>query len=280
MGNRECSFTVVTGRKRIGKSNHTLELCLEYAQRRNVLIFDPNNEFGGYDLYYPDGSVKKIEIKRLDISQLDQFNRLKKPEIRRIVCLDKFGKPLDENQVENLLKRVLAEFNNGLLFLDDFNNIFADSLPKSVSRFLSNNAHRAADIILHLQSIARILPKMWQNTNLVRFHFQLDGVENSKQKLMESYELFKIAQNLVNKQYMSGNIRYFIYVDKDNGKLRGKFSPGMLIEAIQEYISQHTQCIKTLTDQRDIQTGKKKYTYNQAVELKTAELYNKYQGNK
>lgn len=278
MAKRECSFTIVTGRKRIGKSNHTLENCLEYSKRRNVLIFDPNNEFGGYDLYHPDGRVEKIVVKRIDISQLEQFNRLKVPEIRRIVCLDKFGAPLNADQVEILLERVLAGFNNGLLFLDDFNNIFADSLPKSVSRFLSNNAHRAADIILHLQSIARVLPKMWQNTNLVRFHFQLDGVENSKDKLKEAYELFKIAQNLVNRQYDNGNTRYYLYVDKDNGKIRGNFSPGMLIDAIQEYILQHVKAIKPLLDQRDI-SGKKRYDYQSAVEAKTTELYYKYQGN-
>jgi hypothetical protein len=270
---------IVTGKQRIGKSNKTLDECLEYALTRNVLIVDVNNEFGGYDLYGPDGNfVRKVEIKRLDISQIQEFNRAATPSIRRVVCLDKFGAPLDEIQVENLLKRVLSEFRNGLLFIDDFNNIFADSLPKSVARHFSNVAHRAADTILHLQSVGRVLPKMFQNAKMFRFHDQLDGVENSKEKLKEAYEIFKIGEILVKQQCLIGNFRYFIYIDKNDAKLRGRFSPAMLTEAIKEYILTHDNTLKPLLNQRNID-GSKRYNYPTAIEIKTAELYYKYNGN-
>ena len=61
-------------------------------------------------------------------------------------------------------------------------------------------------------------------------------------------------------------------------KLKGAFSPRMLADAIQEYISENQKVLKPILEKRDV-SGKKIYNYQQALNMKTLELYNKYNGN-
>lgn len=268
MSVRETKLVVVTGRKRIGKSNETLRMLLnEYTKgqhARKVLIFDPNNEYGAYELY--DRGIKKVvKVGLLGHNDILHFNRQKVIEIRRIVPINMYGQPLTPDEQDSLIVKMMQEFRGGCLFIEDLNTVFGDSLPKRVSAFFTNNAHRDCDIVIQLQSIGRILPKMWQNTQVIRFHSQLDSVDQSKNKLKEDYEIFKIAQLMVNFQYENGNQRFFVYVDKEDKKIRGQYNRLMFDKAITEYLEENDYLVRKEMSKVDFKTGDKKFTPEQAL---------------
>ncbi len=283
MSKRETKLIVVTGRKRIGKSNETLRLLWDEYTRgsfaRKALIFDPNNEYGGYELYH-NGKKEKVNIPVLGHDDILKFNKQRLIEIRRIVPINKFGKPLLPEDQDDLIVKIMSEFRGGCLFIEDLNTVFGDSLPKKVSAFFTNNAHRDADIVIQMQSIGRILPKMWQNTQLIRFHKQLDSVDQSKSKLKEDYEIFKIAENMVNYEYETGNERFFVWVDKEDKKIRGDFTKNMFDNAVLEYLSENDYLVKKQMTKIDFLTGKPKYTPQQALESLQLKMFKEYYGNK
>lgn len=222
---REVIMQVVTGVKRIGKTHKTLDFLVNeyskmnaYRNGRKVLIFDPNNEFGSYNMAGTIVNIKKIGKEYIELFGSTAYKTI---EVRRIIPFKKDMSRMDDNEIEELLIYCMERFRGGCFFIDDLSTIFGDSLPKKFASRLCNNAHRDCDIIFHLQSIARMLPKFLQNTNIVRFHHQIDSVSMSKEKLKEQYEMFDIAQKIVDYQFDSGNIRYFLYVDKDANKIRG-----------------------------------------------------------
>ena len=223
---RECKLIIVTGKKRIGKSNETLRnLCYDVLKSgRKFLIFDVNNEYGQYKIYFPDGTNKVHPVKRIFHKDIAKFSRQKVIQGARVIPIHDNGKAMSPEEIEELMMTILTQFRGGALLLEDMNNIIGDSLPVKVSGALVNNAHRDCDIYIHMQSVGRILPKMRQNTEIIRFHYQLDGIEDSKEKLKSEYEIFKIAQLIVNKHYFGDNKRYFLFINREEAKLMGKFS--------------------------------------------------------
>jgi len=192
------------------------------------------------------------------------------------VPIDSFGKPLAPEDQDDLIVKMMQEFRGGCLFIEDLNTVFGDSLPKKVSAFFTNNAHRDCDIIIQMQSIGRILPKMWQNAQVIRFHSQLDSVDQSKEKLKEDYEIFKIAQLMVNFQYEAGNIRFFVWVDKEDKKIRGAYSRQMFRKAVMDFLEENQYLVKKEANRIDFATNKKKYTPEQALQVVVEKLFREY----
>lgn len=281
----EVNFTVVAGKKRIGKSNETLkELLFKYIAKlkRRALIYDPSNEYSSYklDQFLPDGSenpsARKIQIGLLPHNKIAQFSIQNTIEIRRIAPIDKYGRRLTADEQGDLIIEMMDQFRNGCIFIEDLNKTFGDSLPDEVTGFLTNNAHRNCDVIFHVQDIGRLVPKIWQQTNIVRMHKMLDGVDKSKHKLGNDFEIFKIAENIVETEYRKGNIRYFVYIDRDEGKIKGAFTPEMFLKAVTDYIDIDAQhMVKRYTNKKD-DFNKAVYTYAQAKQRVKTELFRKY----
>lgn len=277
MSARDNLLVCVSGRKRVGKTHESLKQLIYYAYfsktKRKSLYFDLNNEGGAYKI---DNVVHNI--KKIPHNEIIKYSNQEKPEVRRIVPIHDNGKMMDETEVENLLLKVCREFRGGILLIDDLNLVFGDSLPVKFSGLLCNNAHRDCDIIIQIQSVGRLIPKLLQNINIVRFHAQLDDLDDSKGKLKGDHKILKVAQNMVNKQVKAGNMRFFIYVNRDISKIQGLFSPKMLAEAIQDFLLDNPSEMSSVTQRRDT-SGKKQYTFEQALEIKTREMYEDFNGN-
>lgn len=284
----EVNLTVVAGRKRIGKSNETIkQLLFKYVAklRRRCIIYDHNNEYGEYiiDQYNQDGTInpnaKVVRIDTLPHDKIALFSAQKTIEIRRIVPVDKFGRKMMADQQEQLIIKMMDEFRNGCIFIEDLNTVFGDTLPVTVTGFITNNAHRNCDVLFHVQDIGRLVPKIWQNTNIVRLHKMLDGVDKSKHKITIEYEIFKIAELMVEAIYALGgkaNESFFVYVDRDYKKIRGKYTTALYLNAIKQYVDIDGQkLIKRIENQRN-ENNQKKYTYQQARQLVITQLFHRY----
>lgn len=268
-----------SGLQGVGKSYETLKQAIYQAYvaplntRRSALIYDVNNEYAVYEI---DGV--KHYIKPIMPSQIVAFGNQQQTEVRRIIPFHPNGQPMSPEENEKLLIQVMNQYRNGTLIVEDLNRIYADALPVSVSGMFVNVRHRNCDCVFHIQSVGRLLPKMRQNTRIVRFHYQLDSIASSADKLKGEIEIFSIAEKLVQKQYDSGNIRFFVYIYRETKKIKGLFSPRMFADAIKEYLYDNPKETKILEQRRD-NNGKKMYTYQEALILRTHEMFKKYYGN-
>jgi len=69
----------------------------------------------------------------------------------------------------------------------------------------------------------------------------------------------RIAEILVNEQYLSGNKRFFVYIDMDEEKIRGTYTRESIESAIDFFIAENYQKLtKGLMVQKN-EKGKKLY---------------------
>lgn len=266
-----------TGLQGVGKSYTTLKQAIYQAyvakHKRSALLFDTNNEYFSYEI---DGVMHNIQ--KIEHNQIIAFGNQQKTEVKRIVPFHPNGNPMNGEEVEKLLVKVMNEYRGGTLIIEDLNRIYADALPVAVTGTLVNVRHRNCDIVYHMQSCSRMVPKLRQNTPIIRFHYQLDSISQSSDKLADEVEIFYIAEKLVGRQYEEGNIRFFVYIYREVKKIKGKFTPKMFSEAIQEYISENPKAISQLERKRGLD-GKKMHTYEEVIKIRTYELFKKYYGN-
>jgi ribosomal protein L30/L7E len=256
----------------VGKSVETIRMIDEYVAGnptkgvppRKALIFDVNDEFSSFWYFGVQRSIKAIAIK-----DIMKFSVHPKVEVRRIRPFWDDGKKLTINDMGEVLGIILDNYRNGLLLVEDINKYLSDSMPSDLIGSLATSRHIGLDIVSHFQNIGRAgNPKLLGNLNMIRLHKTNDTVERHKNKFEEKTELLQIAENLVNKKYFEGDIRYFVYVDVENMKIRGKISKTEAEDGIHQYVTErYSRLINPMLQLRD-KKGKK--TYNEETALKAA----------
>ncbi len=241
---REPKLGAVVGKKGVGKSYTTLKLMGEYvkgspqAKPRRVLILDVNDEYEN--------------IKAISMTDIARFSLHPNIEARRIRPYKADGSRMTLRDFSDVLFTILDHFKGGLLLIEDINKYVSDSLPNDLIGAICTNRHVDLDIIMHFQSIGRITPKIWQNLNWLRFHKNSDSVDRHKKKFEDKYDFLKITEIMVNKEYFDGNKRFFVYVDTEEEKIMGQFTPKMLKDAIDEFVSlNYNKIIKPQLNRRD-----------------------------
>ena len=267
---REALLGVAVGKKGIGKTYTTLQIISGYIKGsgsikpRKALILDVNDEFAS--------------IKAISPSDVALFSHHPQVEARRIRPYNEDGGKLTLNDIADTLWSILKDYKGGLLLIEDINKFTGDYLKNDLVGSLCTNRHSDLDIIMHFQSIGRVGTKIWQNINWLRFHKNTDGVDRHKKKFEDKYEMFKICEILVNKQYFNGNKYFYLTCDCDNEKIRGTFSDRMINEAIDEYLAiNFSKKVKPYINQRDSK-GKKKYNSTNASAQVKAQLRKMYLG--
>ncbi len=301
---RDVILMVATGVKKVGKSYTTwFYTILPYfkgifngGKPRKVLIFDVNDEYGVMKPNPTDKEAmrltggKAFNVLAMDVRDVRKFSQQTKAEIRRIRpihtfdVLDKKGNVIyrkgsvmiPSEKVKTLLK-ILDTYRNGLLLIEDLTKSFGDNIPQDLMGTITSNRHLNLDIVMHLQSVSPMLPRFWQNCEMTRFHKQIDNIDKSEKKL-PNYEMYKIAELMVNKQYYAGNKRFYVWIHNLENKLIGNYSKEQLMAAIYQYIAQKPSEIRHLVNETG-KDGKKLYTYNQSVEMQSKKLFEIYYGN-
>lgn len=261
MEEREPKLGVAVGRKGCGKTFTTKRMLNQYVlgnptkgvKGRRVLILDVNDEFE--------------DIKALRLSDIQKFSMHPKIEIRRIRPFHENGKRLTVNEIQDVLFKILFDFRNGLLLIEDINRYISDYLPNDLVGAIVTNRHTDTDIIMHFQSVGRVSPKIWQNLSWIRFHKNTDSVDKHRNKFEDKYEMLKLVELYVNQEYHNGNQRIYLYVDIEDEKIQG-VSPKQLTPVIDDYITQnYRKIISPMLQHKDIALGKKKHTAESAVKF-------------
>lgn len=267
---REPLLLAAVGKKGVGKSYQTMKLMRDYVfgniqmgvPPRRVLIMDTNDEYG--------------EIPALSLADVSLFSMHPTAQIRRIRPLHLDGQRMGFDEWIQALFYVLQRYFNGFLLIEDINKFIGDYLPNDLVGAICTNRHTGVDIMMHYQAIGRLTPKIWQNLNILRFHKNAESVDRHEKKFPEKYEFLKIAEIMVEREYMSGNIRFFLNVDLDKEKIRGNFSKELFIDAMNDYISQNQNTLmKPILAQLD-KLGRKLYNVKTGMEALRQRMINQY----
>lgn len=277
---RECRIIIACGKRGVGKTVETVKMIDEYVTGnpskgippRKALIFDVNDEFSSFWYFGQQRSIKAIAIK-----DILKFSVHPKVEVRRIRPFWDDGKKLTINDMGEVLGIILDNYRNGLLLVEDINKYLSDSMPSDLIGSLATSRHIGLDIVSHFQNIGRAgNPKLLGNLNMIRLHKTNDTVERHKNKFEEKTELLQIAENLVSKKYFDGDIRYFVFVDIENMKVRGKIAKSEAEDAIHQYITErYSRIISPMLQLRD-KKGKKTYNEESALSAANSQLLKVY----
>lgn len=233
-GRREAILIIASGKKGVGKTYQTIHAIGRY--RRKVLIFDVNMEYTPQTIRE---SGCNFTINPLAIKDIPLFMRQTKIEARRILPITEKGTIANLDEMALMLFAILNDntgFRSGMLILEDLNKYLVETRNKQIISAIATNRHKALDVIVHLQSLRALTPRMWANTQIVRMHNQMDNIAVYKSKI-PNYEVFGLAQALV--FYMcneKNQPRFFCYVGNDDQYIRGDFSREDFRQAILNYI--------------------------------------------
>lgn len=281
---REPLLMSVSGKKGVGKSFTTMKYLRLYVAGnpaagvpgRKVLIFDVNNEYSD--------KVKFPFIRALALKDVSLFSVRPYAEIRRIAPFFDDGTPMSLGDMAGVLQWLVGAFSKGLLLIEDINKYVGDNMPGDLIGAICTNRHSEVDIILHYQSIGRITPKVWQNMNVIRMHRGTDSVMRHKTKFEDKFEYLQIAEKIINKQFMSGNMHYYLFVDFDTEKIHPytQQEPGFSItednikEAIGEYVAENfNQVVGPMMNMRG-RSGVKLHTEEQAFTSAESRIFDQY----
>lgn len=265
MEEREPILLCATGKKGVGKTFTTTSSFKDYIKGnpktgkkgRKILIYDINMEYTQY--------------KSIPLEYIPKFSRQSKVEVRRVLPMSEGGKVADINEMVEILNKIIMSFRGGMLVLEDINRYLIQSKTAEVIGLLATNRHRDLDIVCHYQSLSALDPRMWQNTTFVRFHMQIDDIKRYAQRI-PNYELFKIAQCLVEYKYLKmGDKRFFCYVACDENYITGNFTR----------LDFKTACIEFLeTDRTKLNGAMKRFSgadsRDKAIAFLCNELFQKY----
>lgn len=274
---REPKLIIATGTRGVGKTHTTCEVIQNYIQDnpntgkrgRKVLIYDVNRE-------YTNEEVRKkgfnFVTQTLDIKNLPAWTAQQRVEVRRILPVGPAGEILGIDGMIELLRKILHDFKGGLLVLEDINRYLIDTKTPEIIGTMATNRHRDLDIYIHLQSLAPVTTRMWQNCNSVRFHKQMDDIARYQQRIPNA-ELYFIAQTLVNLRYKR-DPRFYIYVDNEYSRITGKFTQKQFQVACYSYLLDHPSIISNAQKR----FGKGVDSRNEAIKYCIRDLM-KYCGN-
>jgi hypothetical protein len=262
---REAKLIMVAGRKGVGKTFQTLCQIADYLrsnttkQGRKVLIFDVNNEFGNVRDDHRNSKFPNIGLIKL--SQVPAFAKVTRPFAKRVSIFKEDGQRMTLAEMAQALGYILEHYRNGLLLIEDISKYITDSLPGDLIGAICTQRHVSVDVIIHVQTVGKLFhPKLWGNCNEIRLHRTDDTVERHKSKISGNLEHLLIMEKLIELKFKEGNPRFCCYLNKDTGKIRGRFTLNDFKQAVEDYLSSNYQRIlKPLLDKRHIYSGERLY---------------------
>ena len=242
---REAGMMICAGIQGVGKTYQNMHVTKDYVKDkfynkvkgRKCLIFDTNGEYTASQFSRND--ISSFEPKRIALSDIPAWCRVENKECRRVDA-----KNLGIKEKKEAIEYIIKNYRNGMLVLEDINTYILNvTFMEQIVGGLVNLRHRGVDVLVSYQSLRPVEPRMWQNARWVRMHYQADNVNDIKGKLPNP-ELYKIAQNIVNKRYFGGDKRFFLYIHNFLNKIEGKFTKLEFEQACRDYLNANQKYVK------------------------------------
>lgn len=233
---REAHILAIFGKQGGGKTYRLKQEAEVYAKPnangwkgRKALILDVNPRSGSYsNIPTIDFDISVVtDIKKFltssdrtkaEMAACKEIIAWKEPGIRRVVALRKDGTPMSRREINEACLILMNYFYDGQLILEDTNVYLTRSAQDRFVSTLVTCRHRNCDLVMVFQSSRAPDPRMWSNISMVKMHKTLDSIDAIKNKIPEQYELLKIAELIVFRQFSMGNQYFFQYVNLRDSK--------------------------------------------------------------
>ena len=223
VGGRECGMMTTAAIQGGGKTYQNMHIIAKYVvdkidtkvRGRKSLIFDSNGEYTKEE--FEKNGIPNFNPKRIALKHIRQWCR--DPKITECRRID--AKSLSISEKKAALEYVIGEVNDCQLVLEDINTYIMklSNMEEIVGRIVKLR-HIGVDVVMSFQSTRAIEPRIWQNSRWVRLHFISDNIDEIKDKI-PNYQLFKIAQIMINKRFEDGDKRFFVYITGFGRKIEG-----------------------------------------------------------
>ncbi len=225
IGSRECGMMATAAIQGGGKTYQNMHIIAKYVKDkietkvrgRKSLIFDSNGEYTTEE--FTKNGIPNFTAKRIALKDLRKWCR----DPKYIECRRIDAKSLGIAEKKKALEYVLNEIVDCQLVLEDINTYITKitHMEEIVGKIVSLR-HIGVDVLISFQSIRAIEPRIWQNSRWVRLHFISDNIDEAKNKVT-NYQLFKIAQIMINLRYQADDKRFFVYITGFGQKIEGDF---------------------------------------------------------
>lgn len=240
---RYAKFTMVIGQRETGKSNKTITQSYKaVTEGRKVLIADFRGEYGSY-IYradQPPHSIKTIFLK-----QVPRFTAQIPAEIVRICQLNDDGSPMDDTDKLKSLAYIFKNYFNGILLVEDTNDLISDTLPRFLVGALGTLRQRGVDVIMNFQLLQKAAhPKLFGLANYIRMHY-VNGNVAEFDGFRSRIDIMSVAQIIVNNRYAWGiknqikneKGQFFnVTIHIDHNKIHGIFTKEEAHDAVEMYM--------------------------------------------
>jgi len=259
---RECGLFIACGFQGVGKSYTTNKEMISYLKGdasigrkpQPVAILDSNNE------------NQQIKAINYDVDEEDERKRTKcirdmigNPVPFRIIPFKKNKTGMLSSDLQRACVDLCNNFRVGLLILEDFNKYIKRGQEDYIIDKLIALRHSSVDCMIHLQSLSKVTPTLWENLRFLRFHKISEDIHRIKNRL-PNYELMQIAQYIVDNRYKIGQERFYLYVSCMQDKLLGiGFNEFSL--AANTYLARNPTIAKRLLSDIDNNTGERKFSH-------------------
>jgi len=269
MNERQPYVMLVFGTKGVGKTHATLNFELKNyiknigeQQARPVIILDVQGEFSQFKAIKYDVT----NTNRTDrVKNIVKINTLKRANIYRILAKHSNNIIYSKNEILQACYDIVMFFKNGLFLMEDINRYMTSNIPDEFYSTLISVRHLGLDLIMHYQKVSDPPPRIVGNANYIRLHKTGDSVlKKSTSEKFTNPELMRVAEIMINEQYIQGNIYEFIYIDNLGSKLlnvdRERFR-----EAMRTYLYENHREVSLLMRRKD-EHGKSLFkTENDAI---------------
>jgi hypothetical protein len=278
-GEREPFIMVTVGQQGVGKSYQNEIIIrqtvsgtivrnpetgmVKQVPPRRALILDNNDEYTKY--------------KAIHLKDIRWFSAHKIIEARRVRPFRDDGQPMNLDDMSKALATIIANYRGGLLVVEDLNAFTADTMKQDLIGALCTVRHKAVDVLVSLQGLGRITPKLWQNIRWLRIHKVQESVSKHAKKFEEKEEYLTIAENIINAKYDKGDERMFLNVDCRSGKMFGRYTQKEFQTAALDYIYENRRkTIDSLLNRRDLNTGGLKHTETDVIKMALEKITKSY----
>lgn len=221
---REPSFEVVIGFKGVGKTFTTNKVIDDYIKNdpsgrkgRPVLVFDINGEYDSSNGYYGYKAIDYDVTEKNEMKRCEQIRKIKAPGKYRILPYRKDRQPMSLGEMIATAHTIVKYYRNGMLVLEDINKYSLSNYSQDFVGMFIGLRHLGVDLVAHFQSLRAIPPRVWANMNYLRWHKQSDAIAKYKNRI-DNYELFQIAEKIVDYKYTSDE-HYYLWIDVLKNKL-------------------------------------------------------------
>lgn len=277
---RESLLMIATGQMGVGKSHVTTQLIEQYHKthrNRRILIFDVNNEefYHKFQTIHFDileiQQAKKIEQKqyrRLITESEKRIMSLPVGQVRRVIPFTTWKDSMNLDQKRLTFEVLLESFRGGLLFFEDINKYitsFADG--RSIGAFKAIR-HNSQDIILHMQSFNPVRPILFEAASCFRMHYDGVPIDRMASRFQSHFEIFKIAQLIVDEEYLNrNNPHFYCYVYHKHKKIKG-VTEEQFMTACKKYLSANDKVLKPLAKEIAYENKRLKPTFHDIEKAK------------